>query len=314
MCHLRFAGSAQTTIQPASNEWFGPANDIAQKLHAEDQLTTEHVVHHMPLQVFEDLGAAAAAATGTAAARNGSPSPASQAAAATVGPATPASNAAAAASDDRATLLGAEPAAPTSTCSTRLSCARDVGSKASTRDYQGLLGASCEHGVPLVGSLVDMPTNESFAYHFICILAIALRQPPVLGALSVFYFMVDFACRMKSSWAKLLQRWYAPPVGLGDIKLFVPWFHGESHSSSCQVLNSARFEPGMGRRIGENQESIWSQSKVILTLYVSLHLHSLLASPLPSLLQRAVGRPHLSSWPIPHRLLPQSSLCSFSTV
>jgi hypothetical protein len=75
--------------------------------------------------------------------------------------------------------------------------------------------------------------------------------------------MIDFACRMKPSWAKVMRRWQNNrPAWVSLLKLLVPWWHGLCHTESCQLGNSARYAVGMGRRIGETEEQIWSQTKV----------------------------------------------------
>ncbi len=67
-------------------------------------------------------------------------------------------------------------------CSSKLSCAREAGVKAATKNTQGLLGASCDHCVPLEGSAVDLPTNEMFVNYLVTMVVLAAVRSPTSAA------------------------------------------------------------------------------------------------------------------------------------
>jgi hypothetical protein len=77
-------------------------------------------------------------------------------------------------------------------CSSKLSCAREVGVKAATKNTQGLLGASCDHCVPLEGSAVNLPTNEMFVYYLVTMVVLA-------AVTRMSFFMIDFAYAAEGS-------------------------------------------------------------------------------------------------------------------
>ncbi|MEB3185084.1 MAG: hypothetical protein VKM97_04280 [Cyanobacteriota bacterium] len=278
--HCAFAGKSQRGVKPADNEFFGMAQQVVSELREQGTCNTAHVVSEYNLSHFKD---AVQQAQARASASNGAAvdAGAADASLSINGAAATSVGAIDGAQLPAAALPPAQPLQPPTptparqqlqlqqdeghACGTQFSCARDAGTKGATKDAYGIVGASCEHTVPLTGSLIDMHVNEAFFFHIIAILALVCCHSSLVAgspAACAMYVVIDYACRMKSAWHKLLQRWEGHPGILDAIRLKVGWLHGATHSQACQVDNNMIFVSGSGRLVGEQQETVWSKMKV----------------------------------------------------
>lgn len=84
-------------------------------------------------------------------------------------------------------------------CSTRLSCAREQSKKKALYSINGIVGAVCVHGIPLLGSFCALRGPENFVYYLVGVWlwsCQATKIPPEL-ALS---FSRGFSLPRRSYW------------------------------------------------------------------------------------------------------------------
>lgn len=113
------------------------------------------------------------------------------------------------------------------------------------------------HTVPLRGGFVDMLTHEQHIYYILLL----IRLVEARGDIEVAY--IDNACRIGASYRKYLA---ARPVSddgheRKDLVILGNWMHAAGHVEACELVMSGLFSLGAGRRVGENTEQFWAQSK-----------------------------------------------------
>ncbi|KAJ9534336.1 hypothetical protein QJQ45_016030 [Haematococcus lacustris] len=145
-------------------------------------------------------------------------------------------------------------------CATALSCARPATSSSSAGqpcDMRGVVGFVCCHGIPLLGLFCNLVTPEQFVYYLLAMWRLVDQCQD-----SVLHIYVDFACRLKVTWAR-----FAAALGLctANVHLMVNWMHGSSHNLSCQLKNNGRYLANTAWRVGEQTEQLWSMFKVAIS-------------------------------------------------
>ncbi len=142
-------------------------------------------------------------------------------------------------------------------CSSSLHCARPTASSVGGPcDIHGVVGAVCMHTVPLRGLFCDMPTPEQFTYYLFLLSALYNERPDLQ------HVYMDFGCRFRSTWLRYLERHPDLPSAAKDVKIMVNWMHASGHDVACQLTNSGRYQEGVGWRVGEQSEQLWSMAKV----------------------------------------------------
>lgn len=141
-------------------------------------------------------------------------------------------------------------------CTTELSCNRPTAKagRAET-DISGLVAACCSHVVPLLGLAIPMVTPENHTYYEHLLESLIQSRPD----LEIVF--LDLACRFRGRWSMLLDRLRDRVAGLDDIRLMLPMMHAFDHDMACQVKNSALYQVGAARRVGEQTEELWSEIK-----------------------------------------------------
>jgi hypothetical protein len=133
-------------------------------------------------------------------------------------------------------------------------------------DSNGVSGGTCAHGIAVLGSFTDMPKPECFSYYILQLFSLLAKMPHVK------FVFVDFACKLRVSWQRFLEKQCGPggilacdpelAAHLQKVELLVNWMHAEGHSLDCQLEYSGRHTPGTGRRHGEATEQLWALVKV----------------------------------------------------
>ncbi len=86
-------------------------------------------------------------------------------------------------------------------CTSDLHCARPSAQQQRGKvDQHGIVGTTCVHGTPMRGGFISMPVLENFAYYLIMLRNIVLAK-----AGGIHHVYVDFACQLRSTWARYLQ-------------------------------------------------------------------------------------------------------------
>jgi hypothetical protein len=136
-------------------------------------------------------------------------------------------------------------------CSTVVRCGREESNQRSKPlDILGICGFVCQHGNPCLGTFVNMPAPEQFAYYFKIIDYLLDWFKPTALALNV-----DFACKLGPSYLRY------NPLAAG-LAMMVGWMHGASHTPACQIQNCSRNLVGTAHAHGETMEGVWSILKV----------------------------------------------------
>jgi hypothetical protein len=177
--HLKNAGNAQRDIAPEANRWFGLPNTTTKLLYQAGNLSThyfanEYGVDSLAKEAQMAANSASSSGSGRAAGASTSGAAGTEAEALGVLPTAAALEPAATGTDAAAGVAAASELH--GLCSSKLSCAREVSVKAATKNTQGLLGASCDHCVPLEGSAVDLPTKEMFVYYLVAMVVCLLSR------------------------------------------------------------------------------------------------------------------------------------------
>lgn len=114
-------------------------------------------------------------------------------------------------------------------CSTRLSCAQELSKKKALYSTNGIVGAVCVHGVPLLGSFCALRGTENYVYYLVSMFSTRTKSSNTAWTfrLSVFNMFfsslqvilawlamycgsvrnvyVDFGCRLSKSWEHFQQ-------------------------------------------------------------------------------------------------------------
>lgn len=141
---------------------------------------------------------------------------------------------------------------------TALSCARSEAAPVGPCDVHGVVGAVCSHTIPLRSCFIDMKTPEQFIYYIVILMA--LLKMATGRVRDVF---VDFGCQLKKTFQRFgSQHESKMPSGWKELRILVNWMHGNSHDLSCQLQHCGRYIQGAGHKDGENNERLWSMTKV----------------------------------------------------
>ena len=76
---------------------------------------------------------------------------------------------------------------------------------------------------------------------------------------------IDFACRLSKTWQRFISKHSDLHPASKSLRIIVNWMHGSSPDLACHVQNNGRFKEGAGRKVGENNEQLWSLTKVWCT-------------------------------------------------
>lgn len=141
-------------------------------------------------------------------------------------------------------------------CTTELACNRPtVKAGRAETDINGLVAACCPHVFPLLGMAIPMVTPENHTYYE-HLLELLIQSRPDLQIV-----FLDLACRFRGRWRLLLDRLRELVAGVDDIRLMLPMMHAFDHDMACQLQNSALYQEGAARRVGEQTEELWSEIK-----------------------------------------------------
>ena len=144
-------------------------------------------------------------------------------------------------------------------CTTALSCNRENSYNTRAElDICGLVSVVCTHGFPALGCTIAMTAAENHSYYD------AAFEHLFRSKSTVRQVYLDLMCRYKGRLRRLLERLvaggYITPECL-DVKLLIPWMHAFDHDLTCQLKFSGLYAEGVGRRVGEQTESLWSVIK-----------------------------------------------------
>ena len=144
-------------------------------------------------------------------------------------------------------------------CTTALHCNREFAKQGrGEMDIKGTVAIVCSHVFPGVGCCLPMTVPE--CHHFYdLVLDYLLRTRP--DTRDVY---LDLMCRYANRFKGLIDRLSSQgifPTSSPDISMLLPMMHAFDHNLPCQLQFSALYAPGVGRRVGEQTEVLWSTVK-----------------------------------------------------
>ena len=160
-------------------------------------------------------------------------------------------NTVAAAADDALHGLGG--------CITALHCNREFAKTGrGEMDIKGTVAIVCSHVFP--GMRCCLPMTVPECHHFYdLLLEYLLRVRP--DTKDVY---LDLMCRYATRFKGLIDRLSSEgvfPTPNPDIEMLLPMMHAFDHNHQCQLKFSALYADGVGRRVGEQTEVLWSTVK-----------------------------------------------------
>ena len=116
------------------------------------------------------------------------------------------------------------------TCLATLVCDNaDSSPSAAERDQQGMIGAVCLHGFPILNSFIPIFTAEQHAYYRKQLLFLLSAGPDIQDV----YF--DLGCRFRNCFQDIVLKLKSEDPGTfrESYRMRVPWMHGKGHSIRC---------------------------------------------------------------------------------
>ncbi|KAL4527333.1 hypothetical protein Ndes2437B_g02480 [Nannochloris sp. 'desiccata'] len=144
-------------------------------------------------------------------------------------------------------------------CTTALHCNREsIKQKRGEMDIVGTVAIVCPHIFPGLGCCIPMTTPENHHYYDV-LLEYLLRTRP--DTKDVY---LDLMCRYRGRFKALIDKLSKEdifPISADDINMLLPMMHAFDHNHACQLVYSALYAAGVGRRVGEQTEVLWSEIK-----------------------------------------------------
>lgn len=144
-------------------------------------------------------------------------------------------------------------------CTTALHCNREsIKQKRGEMDIVGTVAIVCPHIFPGLGCCIPMTTPENHHYYDV-LLEYLLRTRP--DTKDVY---LDLMCRYRGRFKALIDKLSKEdifPISADDINMLLPMMHAFDHNHACQLVYSALYAEGVGRRVGEQTEVLWSEIK-----------------------------------------------------
>ena len=164
--------------------------------------------------------------------------------------------AATAAADEEGETLGG--------CTTALHCNREsIKQKRGEMDIQGTVAIVCSHVFPGVGCCIPMTAPENHHYYDVLLEHLLCKRPDTRDV------YLDLMCRYHGRFKALIERKKTEgffPSSAEDINMLLPMMHAFDHNRGCQLKFSGLFAPGVGRRVGEQTEVLWSSVKTFFKI------------------------------------------------
>ena len=144
-------------------------------------------------------------------------------------------------------------------CTTALHCNREsIKQKRGEMDIQGTVAIVCSHVFPGVGCCIPMTTPENHHYYDVLLEHLLHKRPDIRDV------YLDLMCRYHRRFKALIERKKREgifPSSAEDINMLLPMMHAFDHNQGCQLQFSGLYAAGVGRRVGEQTEVLWSSVK-----------------------------------------------------